>query len=88
MQFSCCCGRLLSEHKLIVQKDPGKPGEKWSLENVVEDGPTDAFGEVRFVNNNDHVAKVYSFEKNLKLQLIKFFSFSIYEYTIKHQQTK
>lgn len=33
--------------------------EKWSADiHTADDGPTDAFGEIRFINNSDNVSKV------------------------------
>ena len=63
--FRCYCGLDLEKHDLSVKEvykneTTHKTEEKWVVNNkyVCEDGLTDAHGEIRFVDNSEHLAKV------------------------------
>lgn len=54
---SCCCGYAAINHQSSAFER--KITEHWNTELcVVEEYPTDAFGEVKFTFNNDNIAKV------------------------------
>ena len=70
----CYCGRTLNEHHESVREtfknEEPLENEKWEVDKedhqiyVSEDGLTDAFGEVRFVDNGDTIAKVLTSSYN------------------------
>ena len=55
----CGCGRIKSKHDEIAFKEPQTPNEIWEAKyHAGENGPTNADGEIIFINNYHYKAKV------------------------------
>ena len=68
----CHCGLLLNEHKRqdLNQNSSGK----WTINTCTQaDGPTDAYGDVMFVSNNNNIAKVNIHENIIQKNLVMIF---------------
>jgi hypothetical protein len=59
---SCCCGKEIESHKPSVLKtfrENGPTQKIWDEENcTVDDGETDAYGEIVFQGASDSLSKV------------------------------
>ncbi len=86
--YRCYCGRKLDAHDGRVIEFYRKYGveenEKWNIHEtdkyVIEDGLTNAYGEINFVDNNEHLAKVHSYQ--FKKQIFNNFFNQVYPSTL------
>ena len=58
LRFMCQCGLSDTLHKLEAKAS--QSSENWSAVRDVKEKPTDAFGEVEFMNTSGKTAKVYT----------------------------
>lgn len=73
----CCCGRLLEQHKHLIDNNPPLSGEIWYPSKCTVTLPTDAYGILEF-QGGPHPAKA-----QVNLQYSIFYAYNYYCLSIK-----